>query len=536
MLKALLHKQMLEVRRMYFFNKRKGTMVTGKSGSAGLTVLFVFIYLTMAGTFFALSFLIGGPLLKNGLVWIFFMIMSILAFLAGIIGSVLSTSSALFRAKDNEFLLAMPIPPMKILLARMVSVYIMGLVYESMILLPAILFYFIKGHPSLLSVIFCILGFFILGFLILSFSCFFGWLIALIAGKLKNKTVLTVIISVLVILIFLYFRIRANYLFRELAEHAQEIGEAVQGWGYPIYSLGLGMSGNAVGFLVFTAITAVFFFLTCLIMSKSFLKIVSAKDEASAAAFSEEQIHTRNVGAALRKKEMKRFTSSPAYMVNTGFGLLILVVGAILLLIKSADIRTMVHSALTQIPFLSDSSLAVAGAFAVCVIASMCDIAAPSISLEGQNIWLLQTLPVEPYQIFRAKLFVHVVVVEIPALICGGVLWIVLRPGVIAGLCMLLCIAAFVLFTAAAMLALDLKRPMLDWTSEVQPIKQSLNILFCWLGGSLLSIVLAGLYLFAGRLVGAEIYLLLCTALFVLFTVLLHRWLRGKGSLLFAAL
>ena len=31
MLKALLHKQMLEVRRMYFYNKRKGTIVTKKS-------------------------------------------------------------------------------------------------------------------------------------------------------------------------------------------------------------------------------------------------------------------------------------------------------------------------------------------------------------------------------------------------------------------------------------------------------------------------------------------------------------------------
>ena len=535
MLKALLHKQMLEVRRTYFYNKRKGTVVTQKSKSVGLIILFAFIYLIMLGTFFALSFLIGGSLVNTEYVWIFLMIMTILAFLVGIIGSVLSTYAALFRAKDNEFLLAMPIPPSKILFARMVSVYIMGLVYESMVMIPTLVFYFGWGHPSALSVIFSILGFFILGFLILAFACLFGWVIALIASKLKNQKILTVIISVLFIAAFMYLRFRADYFFRELALHAQEIGESMRGWGYPIYSLGLGMSGNVVGFLVFTVITAVLFGLVWFFMSKSFLKVVATKDEAIKADFSMQQVRTGNIGAALRRKEMKRFTASPTYMVNCGLGLLFLLAGAVFLLIKADYVHTLMGSTLGRVPAF-EQALPVIGAFAVCLLTAFCDIAAPSISLEGQHVWVLQTMPVDPYAVFRAKLYVHIILTIIPSVICAIAVGISLKADVFSFIMIILCVMAFVYMSATAMLSLDLKRPMLDWTNETQPIKQSINIVISMFGFMILAVILCGLYLLFSRFLHPAIYLLICTVIMVVLTWLLHRWLKTKGRQIFQTL
>ncbi|MBR3644641.1 MAG: hypothetical protein IKN57_14195, partial [Parasporobacterium sp.] len=285
MFKALLWKQKMELKNVYLGGrKRKNANVSQKRGT-GFIVLFAFIYFLMLGSFFAIAAGVGSGLLISGLDWIYFLIMTVIAFLVGLVGGVLSTYTMLFKATDNEFLLAMPIPPIKILTARMVSVYVMGLIYESMVMIPTIIFYFIVGHPSVLSIIFCILGLFILGFLIMVFSCLFGWVIALIASKLKNQKILTVIISVLFIAAFMYLRFAASSIIRSLMEHAAAIGDAIKGWGYPIYALGLGMSGNVVGFLVFTAITAALFALTCFLMSKSFLKIVATKNEAVSKTF-----------------------------------------------------------------------------------------------------------------------------------------------------------------------------------------------------------------------------------------------------------
>ena len=535
MLKALLKKQMMEIRGTYFRRRRRGGAAAPGSRSVGLMILFIFIYLMVAGGFFALSFLIGDPLMKKGLAWIFFMIMGGMAFLAGVIGSVFTTAATLFQAKDNEFLLSLPISPVKILWSRMLSVYIMGMIYASMVLLPAIIFYFLKGSPSFLSILFSVLGFFVLGFYVLVFSCLFGWLVALLTSKLKNKSFITVIISVILIGLIIWFRIRANSLFRGLAEHAEELGAAVQGWGYPIYALGLGMSGDVLGFLVATLIAAALFALTCLILGKSFHRIASPKDSGAKAVFSEHQIRTRKVSSALRRKELKRFTASPAYMLNCALGVLFLLAGAVFLFLKMPEVQQIQIRLASSNPALL-SALPVAGAFAVCLLTSLCDIAAPAISLEGKNIWLLQSLPVDPYSVFGAKIFLHVVITEIPALICGAALIIVLRPGVLVSICMLLCIAVYVFFGASCMLALDLKRPMLDWTNETQPIKQSLNILLSLFGSMILSLILGALYLLVGIVIGPEFYLLFCTVLFAVFALLIHRWLKKKGRRLFANL
>ena len=55
---------------------------------------------------------------------------------------------------------------------------------------------------------------------------------------------------------------------------------------------------------------------------------------------------------------------------------------------------------------------------AVCLLASMNDMAAPSVSLEGKSLWLAQSLPVKPWQVLRAKLAVHLTLTGVPAAVC----------------------------------------------------------------------------------------------------------------------
>ena len=535
MFKTLLKKQLLEFCKVFFFNRRSGTYRFDKGSVIGRIILFGFIYISLAGAFFMMAVAIGGNLMSPKLSWIYFMIMCMMAFLLGIIANAFSASTQLFQAKDNEFLLSLPITPTQILLSRMVTVYILGLVYESMVLLPAMIFYFVKGHPSLLSVILCILSFFILGFLVLTFSCLLGWLIALISSKLRNKSFLSVIVSVIVIGLFFWFRISANSLFRGLALHAKDFGKSVEGWGYPLYAVGLGMSGNIVGFLAFTGIVAVLFLLTCFILNKSFRMITAEKNNAVKGIFSMQQVKTRSINSALRKKEMKRFTTSPAYMLNCGMGILFLLAGGVFLLIKAGDARQIAEGLQGSI-FLNGRGVPALAAFLVCLFLPLCDISAPAISLEGRSVWILQSLPVDPFAVFRAKLYVHLSVTILPALFGVACTIIVFRPPVFAAVCMVLCVLSFLLLTATSQLALDLKRPIMDWTSEIQPIKQNLSILFDFLGGMALAGILAGIYFIVGRFTGPEVYLLICTALFILFSFLLLRWMAKKGRTIFANL
>lgn len=533
MFKALVKKELSEVRNMYFTRRKKGKVTTQKS--TGMTVLFIVLYVIMLGTFFALSSLFGLMLLDGVNDWIYFMLMTIMAFLVGLIGCVLSTTAILFRAKDNEFLLSMPIPPAKILLARMISVYIMGMIYELMVILPAVLYYWFFGSPSFLSIILSVLGMFVLGFMVLAISCLIGWLIALIMSKLKNKNIITVIVSVIIVVAVFYLRIRINVWLEDLAKNAMVIGAAMKGWGYPIYALGLGMSGNIVGFLAFTGITAVIFGLVYFFMSKSFLKIVATKNEGPTKKYKASQIQTSKQSAALRRKELKKFTSSPTYMLNCGLGLLFFLIVSVLVIIKMGDVRMYMLLFQNQLPQIANM-MPVLAAFIVCLMASFCDIAAPSVSLEGPNLWMLQTMPIDPMDIFYAKISNACILTLPPALLCAVILCIAIRADVLNFILVILCVVSYIIMSTVFQVFLDLKKPMLDWTNEMQPIKQNTTILIDMFGGMILTAALGALFFLLYKFISSAIYLIICIVIFAVIICLLLRWMKQKGRDVFANL
>jgi len=85
--------------------------------------------------------------------WLYFALMGLIAILLGSFGSVFNTYSGLYLAKDNDLLLSMPIPVGVIMTARLLVVYIMGLLYSGVVIIPAAAVYLIKVSAAVGSVI-----------------------------------------------------------------------------------------------------------------------------------------------------------------------------------------------------------------------------------------------------------------------------------------------------------------------------------------------------------------------------------------------
>lgn len=98
--------------------------------------------------------------------------------------------------------------------------------------------------------------------------------------------------------------------------------------------------------------------------------------------------------------------------------------------------------------------------------------------------------------------------------------------------CILFIFAAvtFVLLIAFAGLALNLKSPNFDWTNEVIPIKQSSPVGITLMGGIVLSIVLAALYLPLSSAIGSSVYLLVIGVLLTAADILILRWIMTAGA------
>lgn len=125
----------------------------------------------------------------------------------------------------------------------------------------------------------------------------------------------------------------------------------------------------------------------------------------------------------------------------------------------------------------NDSSLVVLIACAgLCVMASMNDITAPSISLEGKSLWLFSRFP---YRVARTsgKIKMHLLITEIPMIFCSVCTVIALRPQLFTAILLFVMPMLFVLLSAAFGLMVNLKMPNLSWTDETVPVKQSMGVL-----------------------------------------------------------
>ena len=178
----------------------------------------------------------------------------------------------------------------------------------------------------------------------------------------------------------------------------------------------------------------------------------------------------------------------------------------------------------------------VMGAVAVCLTISMNDMVVPSVSLEGKSLWIAQSLPVQPWNVLRAKLAVQFLLTGIPVIFCDICLGIVLQERVSWMLPALILPFVFTAFMAVFGLFLGIKMPNLTWTNELAPIKQSLSVLISMFGGWALIAGIAILYFVGGRKIGCEWYLTLVILIFAILTVILYQWLKKKGTMIFAQL
>jgi ABC-2 type transport system permease protein len=248
--------------------------------------------------------------------------------------------------------------------------------------------------------------------------------------------------------------------------------------------------------------------------------------------YKETTVKNAGVEQALLRKELKRFTSSANYMMNCGLGLVFMVVAAVFLLIKGDLI-------LQYIPLLSsiDEGIVPMGMTAmVCMMTSMNDITAPSISLEGKNLWILQVLPVDPWKVLKAKIQLQLMLSAIPMLFLIVSMLIVVRPEAGFVIVMPITVVLFAVFMALLGLVLNLKAPNLTWTNEIVPIKQSMSVMLTMFGGMGLVLGFGVGYYLLMDVVDALIYMIGVDVLLASATIGFVRWLKYKGSKIFASL
>ena len=236
MLKLLVKKQLTEIFRAYLYDAKKNR-ARSKAATVGYLVFFVIIMVGIIGGMFTLlSLAMCRSMAEAGMSWFYFAIMGLMAILLGAFGSVFTTYSSLYLPKDNDQLLSLPIPVNTLIAARLLGVYLMGLMYSGVVVLPAIIVYWVTVSAAPLHLLAGVLFLLLISLFVMAISCLLGWVVAKVSLKLKNKSFVTVVLSLVFFgLYYYFFSFKANSLLTELLQNIALYGDKVRSSAYPVY-------------------------------------------------------------------------------------------------------------------------------------------------------------------------------------------------------------------------------------------------------------------------------------------------------------
>ena len=334
MLKLLLKKQLLEIFQVYFYDAKKNKARSKTSTAMYFALFFLLVFGLLGGIFTFLAAKLCVPLTTVGMDWLYFALMGLSAVLLGAFGSVFNTYAGLYLPKDNDLLLSMPIPVSALVGARLFGVYLMGLMYSAVVILPAVIVYWVTMGVTLPAVLGGLLITLLISIFVLIISCILGWTVAKISQNLKHKSLITVFISLMVIGVYYFVYFKAQGLIWSLLANAAVYGVRIKDAAYPVYLFGSVGVGDVSASVIVSATVAILFGLMWMLLSHSFLQIATSTGKVLHKEYREKHIRKRGIDAALLGREFSHFVASPNYMLNCGLGTFLMPIGAMVVLWK----------------------------------------------------------------------------------------------------------------------------------------------------------------------------------------------------------
>lgn len=442
-------------------------------------------------------------LLKSDLEWLYFALTGVAAFLISFMLTAFYAQGSIFEAKDNEMLLSMPVRPSAILGSRLGALYFLNFFFAAAFMAAAGIVKLTGGGTAVAGgVIIYVLCIFLLSLISTTLSCLLGWAVSLITRRLRNKAIFQLVFSLLLLggfYVFFFGDITRHL--KTVTENSAGIADVFRGALYPFYAMGMACAGKGfTEFLIFAAFCIVPFALVCLLLNKSFVKIVTSRAGAKRIMYEAKTLKGSSVAWAMTKKDLSRFFNNSSYMLNSGLGL-IYSIGMSVFVVVSFLNRP--EGAAPGSGFLDKLFNAVGTdnlSFLFCVFlaffAAMTSISGPSISVEGKNLWILKSMPVRAAEILKGKVFSHLLL-SIPAsLICSAIFLFIL-PKVSASvlICLFLMPILAHIFCAQVGVIGNLYLGRLNYPSIAKAAKSNSGSLIPALSTMVVSTVPAILYL-----------------------------------------
>lgn len=390
--------------------------------------------------------------------------------------SLLRSNSYLYGFKEYDMLMAMPFEIRDVVGSKFIYMYIKLMPWYLCISFSSLAGYAVTAHPKAYAYIWWIL---LTPFLSIIPSLAASALGALIVGmgvKFKHKKLVQTILSFAIILISFSLRFIIDAIFK--ADKADEVltklaegTESVSGWYLPAKWFEDAVNkGSVLEALVLIVVSIALYYVLFTFVARSYRRVnskLSAGVTKKVKGVISYKKHSVVVTVAI--KELKRLFGSTAYVTNCGFGyVMAILLGLAGLFLKAESIISTITGGSPLTPDKLVTAIPLFSFFFVGMAPTTCC----SLSLEGKNNWIVQSMPIKKLDLYKGKMLMNMII-SVPSMFIAALgLSICFRLSIIdALLCLVLSFLLCTYSTCFGMVT-GINHAKYDWENEMEVIKQ----------------------------------------------------------------
>jgi ABC-2 type transport system permease protein len=453
------------------------------------------------------------------------LILSALSYLTGI-GFILSFFQAqgtLFQYKDFDLLSPMPIHSKIITRAKATILLIFIYIFSSLFVIPIIIVYSLFS-PLLLWQWFALFIMFSLAPIpMIAFGSFVALLIRKLAQRKLRPQMLQTIFSVVFFFLFISFTYAQNYIVEQGLITEELLSFIVSIYVPSRWFFNVLITEDVLSFFFYVLFHGLFFYVFIHLMTNFTIK--TNQNRTALVFIGKEKIPTtiKPILQTLIKKEWSRFINTPVYFLNTGFGLIILIIGSIAMLAFPLEFKAGLEEVLST-GLSVEWLLFIVFGFTIAMVYTP----AISLSLEGKNFAFLKTLPLSTKTLLLAKILFNLTII-IPVYSLS--LFITAVSLGLNGLHVFLIwvlLLALTVFLSFIYMGINILFPRFDFQTETEVVKQSIaSLIAVFFGiGTIFIFSILGMQLLANfsTMINLLIMALIATGMAGMSAVLLFRF------------
>lgn len=509
--------------------------IKGKSNkSKKLLPIFIFFLCMFSVWSYANMFM--EPLVKIHTEYALLSLFVMGSFFFTLVEGIYKASGLLFNSKDDDLLLSLPIKKSTVLFVRIFKFYVFELLFNCLIMIPAIMVYirYVKVDISFYIASFFVL--LLLPIIPIVISCILGTIISKISSRFKFKNLVQIITTTILLLVILYISFNMQGLVNNFGEKANVINKFITKVYYPCdayVKMAINFKWNDL--FLFILINTSVCVISILILSKFYFKINSKTKGVNNTTNKKSYIiKTNKPIISLIRKELKKFTSSPVFITNTGFGLVLFIIGIIYITFNFNKLATLISfdGKLSLDEIKGYISIILYGF--ICFTSWMTSITSSMISLEGKSFNILKSLPIKPMTIILSKVLMAILII-VPIILVGDIVIFINFNFNIWEILMIM-IGSLLLPLIAEMfgILINLKYPKMNAENDTEVVKQSTSTMIATFGGMGIAGFSMFIIIYLVKIgLSNEIILLIVNTIYTIVFIILFIYMKKKSVKLF---